>query len=153
MSEAKVNCSRCSKSSMFPVPVHSLEWMCTCGTKNWFPHTLIAKDLLIKLTEGPQKICAAIEGEHTGLSVDYYKVPVTNPTTEGVQPYIAECNDIIEALGMNYAQANVFKAIWRIAAAKNLGKHKKGNNSIYDAEKAVFFSDRVLKQEKANGNH
>ena len=31
-----------------------------------------------------------IEAEYTGGSVDYYKVPITNPTTEGNRPYLAE---------------------------------------------------------------
>lgn len=136
----------CKKEYREPRAIIGQEYLCTCRTQF----------KVLPYEDGPEKqskSCSEIEGEHTGLSVDYYKVPVTNPTTEGVQPYVAECNDIIEALGMNYAQANVFKAIWRIAAAKNLGKHKKGNNSVYDAEKAVFFSARVLTQEKANGNH
>lgn len=86
------------------------------------------------------------EEEHTGLSVSYYTTHIDAPTSGG-EPYDAECNDIIEALNMTYAEANVFKAIWRIAASRQ-GKLKKGNNTVYDAEKAVFFSDRVLVTEK-----
>jgi hypothetical protein len=87
--------------------------------------------------------------EHTGNSVSYYDVTIsqwTNPDHQEDHPVTVSCNDIIEALGMNYAQANVFKAQWRIAAAKQ-GKLKKGNNTVYDAEKSCFFSDRVLVQE------
>jgi hypothetical protein len=47
--------------------------------------------------------------EYTGGSVSYYSVEIENPTSEGVEPYTAECNDIIEALGMNYADGNAFK--------------------------------------------
>jgi hypothetical protein len=86
--------------------------------------------------------------EHTGLSVSYYTTHIDAPTSGG-EPYDAECNDIIEALNMTYAEANVFKAIWRIAASRQ-GKLKKGNNTVYDAEKAVFFSARVLVKEKKN---
>ena len=90
--------------------------------------------------------------EHTGLSVGYYDVVIpanshTNPEHNQPEPIVVSCNDIIEALKMNYACANVFKAIWRICTAKT-GKMKKGNNTKYDAEKAVFFSERVLKQEQ-----
>lgn len=90
--------------------------------------------------------------EHTGLSVSYYDVVIkagehTNPEHNQPNDVVVSCNDIIEALGMNYAQANVFKAQWRIAAAAQ-GKMKKGNNALYDAEKSVFFSDRVLHQQK-----
>lgn len=93
---------------------------------------------------------------YTGGSVDYYKVPVNNPTS-GKVPYLAECNDIIEALGMNYAEGNAFKALWRKAAAKTLGIQKKGYDAgLYDAEKVVFFGSRLVIQaqidkEKLNG--
>jgi hypothetical protein len=87
--------------------------------------------------------------EHTGKSVSYYDVTIgqwTNPAHREDHPVTVSCNDIIEALEMEYAEANVFKAQWRIAAAKQ-GKMKKGNNSVYDAEKSCFFSERVLVKE------
>ncbi|MCP4790159.1 MAG: hypothetical protein GY881_07995 [Gammaproteobacteria bacterium] len=66
------------------------------------------------------------------------------PTTPGTEPYIAECNDIIEALNMNFAEGNIFKAIWRMCAAR-LGKTKKGyTDGRYDAEKVLFFAERLL---------
>ena len=69
-----------------------------------------------------------------------------NPTS-GFQPYDAECNDIIEALGMNYAEGNAFKAIWRRCAARK-GKAKAGyKDGRYDAEKVVFFGQRMVAQE------
>lgn len=87
--------------------------------------------------------------EYTGGSVTYYQVRVANPTTPRA-PYIAECNDIIEALGMNYAEGNAFKAIWRRAAARTLGKAKKGyTDGLYDAEKVEFFGRRLVAQEHA----
>lgn len=88
------------------------------------------------------------EGEYTGLSSSYYRVKIDRPTTSTNLPYTAECNDIIEALGMDYAEGNIFKALWRRAAARTLGKHKRGNNGLYDAEKMVFFSQRVLDRER-----
>lgn len=84
--------------------------------------------------------------EYTGASVSYYKVEIPKPTSGGA-PYVAECNDIIEALGLNYAEGNVLKALWRRAAARQ-GKVKKGyTDGLYDAEKVVFFANRVLVQE------
>lgn len=83
--------------------------------------------------------------EKTGGSVNYYRVTIEEPTSEDINPYTAECNDLIEALRMTYAEANVFKAIWRKCSERELGKAKEGNNQIYDAEKCVFFSDRILK--------
>lgn len=85
-------------------------------------------------------------GEHTGGSVSYYSVNVTRPTSGG-EAYTAECNDIIEALGMNFAEGNVLKALWRICALRK-GKKKRGADPVYDAEKIVFFGERVLDQQK-----
>ncbi len=87
--------------------------------------------------------------EYTGGSVSYYTVTVTNATS-GCDVYTAECNDIIEALKMNYAEGNAFKAIWRSCAARNLGKAKAGyKDGQYDAEKVVFFGQRMVKQARA----
>lgn len=89
--------------------------------------------------------------EYTGGSVSYYRVQITNPTS-GSDAYQAECNDIIEALGMNYAEGNAFKAIWRKCAARTLGKAKAGyEDGLYDAEKVVFFGQRMVSQEKYRG--
>lgn len=85
--------------------------------------------------------------EYTGGSSSYYTIPITKPTTPDNPPYVAECNDIVEALGMTFAEGNNFKATWRIAAAR-MGKKKKGNNAVYDAEKCVFFSGRMLVEAK-----
>lgn len=80
----------------------------------------------------------------TGGSVGYYRARVSSPTSGG-DAYIVECNDIIEALGMNYAEGNVLKALWRLAALRK-GQGKPGNTSKYDAEKIKFFADRILAQ-------
>lgn len=92
-----------------------------------------------------------VNEEYTGGSVNYYKVDVVSPTT-AEKPYSAECNDIIEALNMNYAEGNAFKAIWRKCAAR-LGKSKKGyTDGLYDSEKVVFFGERMVEQCKAENN-
>lgn len=87
---------------------------------------------------------------YTGGSVDYYRVHIKRPTSGGYA-YIAECNDIIEALGMNYAEGNVFKAIWRSCAARTLGLSKRGyQDGLYDAQKVVFFGKRMVAQHLFN---
>lgn len=87
--------------------------------------------------------------EYTGGSVNYYGVFVSKPTSGG-EPYLAECNDIIESLGMNFAEGNALKAIWRRAAHRTLGKKKAGasDDGLYDAEKVVFFGQRLVEQSK-----
>ena len=78
----------------------------------------------------------------TGGSSDYYKAEVAHPTT-APDAYTAECNDIIEALGLDFAEGNIVKAIWRSAKARE-GEGKSGNSASYDAEKVFFFAVRVL---------
>lgn len=107
----------------------------------------VSKSVRLEGVVHPVEIKGTLDPEHTGGSVNYYKVHVANPTTLD-KPYDAEANDIIESLGLTFAEGNLFKAIWRMAADRN-GKKKKGNNSVYDAEKLVFFAERVLVQEKA----
>jgi hypothetical protein len=83
------------------------------------------------------------EKEYTGGSVSYYTVELPDGTK-------VECNQIIEALCMNYAEGNAFKAIWRKCAAQHLGKAKAGyDKGLYDAEKVVYFGNRLVVQEKS----
>jgi hypothetical protein len=83
----------------------------------------------------------------TGGSADYYKVRVERPTSGGA-PYTAECNDIIEALRMEYDVANAFKAAWRVAALRQ-GRGKPGqSDAVYDGEKIVFFGQRIIERAK-----
>lgn len=87
--------------------------------------------------------------EYTGGSVSYYSIKIDHPTRTR-DTYTAECNDIIEALGMNYAEGNAFKAIWRRCAAR-MGNAKAGyKDGLYDAEKVVFFGERMVAQEKVD---
>lgn len=88
---------------------------------------------------------AVFEGkteEHTGGSSSYYDIEIEGNTIR--------CLDLIEALGMSYNEGNIFKAVWRIAAAKQ-GKTKKGNNMHYDAEKIVFFGERLVQEHTDEG--
>ncbi|AMQ66239.1 hypothetical protein phiMK_51 [Pseudomonas phage phiMK] len=90
------------------------------------------------------------EAVGSGGSSSYYTVKVNNPTTKANREYFAECNDIIEALDMRFGQGNAFKALWRAAAAQNLGKLKAGNDVIRDYEKVIFFAqleiDKILRE-------
>lgn len=87
--------------------------------------------------------------EYTGGSVGYYRVKISSPTAPDLPSYTAECNDIIEALGMDFAEGNVFKAVWRRCAARNKHLTKKGyTDGVYDAEKIVFFGERLVQLSK-----
>lgn len=83
--------------------------------------------------------------EYTGGSVSYYAVDVNRPLDEKADPYKAECQDIIDALGMDFNEGCAFKAIWRRAAARNLGLRKKGyDEGLYDAQKVEFYGARMV---------
>lgn len=101
-------------------------------------------------TEALRKVKPKQTLEHTGGSSSYYDVTIdvelADTKRKQVKPALVSCNTIIEALNMNYAQATVFKAVWRICASK-LGRKKRGNNTVYDAEKINFFAARILIQE------
>ena len=85
----------------------------------------------------------------SGGNNNYWLVVIKNP--KRLEPYTAECEDIIEALGMNFAEGCAFKAIWRSCAARSLGKLKPGlkEDGIYDAEKAVYYAQRMVAQRKS----
>ena len=112
------------------------------------------KDSLSRVTKlmsiNPMNDPVVPKEQYTGGSSDYYKVFVKNPTTLE-EPYEAECNDIIEALQMNFAEGNAFKAIWRKAKARQGVKKKGYDNGVYDSEKVVFFAERMLIEALNNG--
>lgn len=78
---------------------------------------------------------------------NWYVVPVKNPQRKEQEPYQAECEDIIQALGMTFDEGCAFKALWRNAAAR-MGNGKPGNTAIYDAEKLVHYANRILSKER-----
>jgi hypothetical protein len=82
--------------------------------------------------------------EYTGGPTSYYEINIEHPHKAKRKPYITECLDIIEALGMSFAEGEAFKALWRMCAARQ-GKSKKGyNDQKYDAEKVAFYGQRIL---------
>jgi hypothetical protein len=73
----------------------------------------------------------------------YYRVEVASPISPELQPYSAECADIIEALDMTFNEGECFKALWRLAAARQ-GRTKAGRgDSRYDADKVAHYGTRV----------
>ena len=94
--------------------------------------------------------CAAEEkqAQKTGGSVDYYKCHVADPIDENHPPYTAESIDIIEALGMTFAEGEAFKAIWRTCTGRLGGAVKADNKALYNAEKVEFFGARMVRAAK-----
>lgn len=84
----------------------------------------------------------------TGGKVNYYLAQVEHPQREDQVPYRAECDDIIRALNMTFAEGCEFKAIWRTAAAR-LGNGKPGQKALYDAEKRMHYAAQDVKAYQA----
>lgn len=85
--------------------------------------------------------------QKTGGSVDYYKCHVADPISKG-PAYTAESIDIIEALGMTFAEGEAFKAIWRTCTGRMGGVVKADNKALYNAEKVEFFGARMARAAK-----
>lgn len=89
--------------------------------------------------------------ETSGGRVNYYLVKVDHPQREEQPPYQAECEDIIEALGLTFDEANLVKEVWRTANERTHGKGKAGSTPIRAAEKLVHYSGRILTKAKRSG--
>ena len=97
---------------------------------------------------GTESMAGAKKAEQkTGGSVDYYKCHVADPISGGA-PYTAESIDIIEALGMTFAEGEAFKAIWRTCTGRMGGAVKADNKALYNAEKVEFFGARMVRAAK-----
>jgi hypothetical protein len=79
----------------------------------------------------------------TGGNTNYYLAEIEYPKRGSA--YTAECEDIITALKMTFAEGCAFKAIWRSASAR-LGNGKPGADEfgIYDGEKISHYGKRIL---------
>lgn len=83
---------------------------------------------------------------HGGLN-NYYLASVPFPQREEQPAYVAECEDIIDALDLTPNEANIFKEIWRSANARK-GNGKPGHRALYGAEKILHYAGRNLRRVK-----
>lgn len=101
------------------------------------------QDLVTRAEEKHNPDAPLVGGKLSGDH--YYRVEVSAPIAPELPPYTAECSDIIEALGMTFNEGEAFKAIWRLAAARQ-GRGKPGNEPQYDADKAAHYGGRIAVQ-------
>lgn len=80
----------------------------------------------------------------SGGSCDYYKTFVAHPMDPELEAYVAEAQDIIMALGLNWNEANILKELWRTARARR-GMRKLGHSEVRGAQKQVFFAQENLR--------
>jgi hypothetical protein len=105
----------------------------------------IAKPAETTQAKEPKAHGGKLSGDH------YYRVTVSHPIAPDVQPYMAECADIIEALHMTFNEGEAFKAIWRLAAGR-LGRVKPGSAGMqYDADKVAHYGVRVAEHTRLRG--
>lgn len=84
--------------------------------------------------------------ENSGGDVNYYVVEIKHP--KRFEPCTVECEDIIAALGMDFFEGEAFKATWRKAAQRTLGKGKAGNTALRDAQKMAHYGARSMAHEQ-----
>lgn len=85
------------------------------------------------------------EGKLTGGLTNYYLAWVEHPQRAEQPPYQAECDDLVEVLQLTPDEAEIFKEVWRTAAAR-LGKGKPGHTPLYGAEKVYHRAGRILRR-------
>jgi hypothetical protein len=81
----------------------------------------------------------------TGGLTNSFLVSVDHPQREGQAPYVAECEDITDALELTPDEFCIVKSIWRTAMARK-GQGKPGNTPLYDAEKQAHYANRILRK-------
>lgn len=82
--------------------------------------------------------------ENSGRHCEYYHCEVTHPQNPNQNvPYIANCEDIIQALGLTFDEGCEFKSIWRRGRGRQ-GFKKAETTAVRDATKAVHYAQRVL---------
>jgi hypothetical protein len=86
--------------------------------------------------------------EFSGGDVNYYLAEVKEP--KRLQPYTAECEDIIEVLQMTFAEGEAFKAIWRSCNKRAHGHGKRGQdvNGVYDGDKIAHYGDSIKRSRR-----
>lgn len=89
----------------------------------------------------------AMKTENSGSHCEYYYCPVTHPRNPGQKSaYVANCEDIIQALGMTFDEGCEFKSLWRRARARQ-GFVKAESSAVRDAAKALHYAERVFEFE------
>lgn len=104
--------------------------------------------------KSPNRLIAGIVGggepkvESQGTQCEYYECPVDYPQNprQGEVAYIANCEDLIQALGMTFDEGCEFKSLWRRARARQ-GFVKAESTAVRDAAKAVHYAQRILAYE------
>lgn len=86
-----------------------------------------------------------LEGlQSSGGDNDYWVAEIRNP--KRLDPYKAECEDLIEHFQMSFQEGEAFKALWRNGMLR-LGMGKPGDSHLRNAEKVQHFGNRMVAME------
>lgn len=85
-------------------------------------------------------------------SFHYYLVEVPNPAMPGLPPYVAECQDVIAALELTFAEGEALKALWRAARLRQ-GFGKPGASLDYDFDKVAHYGVRCALEHKQKSTY
>lgn len=89
-----------------------------------------------------------VKAEDSASHCEYYHAPVLHPSNPGQdEPYVANCEDVIQALGLTFDEGCEFKSIWRRGRGRQ-GFVKAESTPLRDAQKAVHYAGRVLALEQ-----
>ncbi len=83
--------------------------------------------------------------KQSGGDSDYYLCKITHP--KRLKPCEVECEDIIYALGMTFAEGEAFKATWRNAAMR-LNNGKAGDSAIRNGQKVEHYGKGIVLETK-----
>ncbi|MCM2973797.1 hypothetical protein [Larsenimonas suaedae] len=120
------------------------------GHLEQFPHPDI--DIQLESTPKIQKpsglsleMEAGPEFTSSGGDNDYWLVNINDP--KRLEPYKAECEDIIENLEMTFQEGEAFKALWRKCKLR-LGDGKPGDTEVRNSEKVAHYGARMAVMDK-----
>ena len=82
--------------------------------------------------------------ESSGGDNDYWIAQVNSP--KRLEPYSAECEDLIELFQMTFQEGEAFKALWRKGQMR-IGNGKPGDTLLRNSEKVYHFGGRMVAME------
>lgn len=97
------------------------------------------------MSEGPSGPFHERSQESSGGDNDYWVARISHP--KRLEPYDAECEDLIEHFQMTFQEGEAFKALWRKGQAR-IGKGKPGDSPLRNAQKVRHFGVRMEAMEE-----
>lgn len=76
----------------------------------------------------------------SGGDNDYWVARIAHP--KRLEPYDAECEDLIEYFQMSFAEGNAFKALWRMGMDR-VAQGKPGDTPLRNAQKVAYYGARM----------